>query len=401
MTSFSGIGCTTGPSLDGLDLCYVEFTGDIQTDIWGHRIMKAKTIPYTQEWQGFLRNACNLSGEELIRLHVEYGHFIGQTIEEFIQVEDIKNIDFVASHGHTIFHQPELGYTFQLGDGETTAAHLRFPLVCNFRNKDVALGGQGAPLVPNGEKFLFCSNDICINLSGIANIGLRGSQGYDVCPCNHVSNMLAKLHDPKLEHDTNGDIARQGCVMNNVLNQLESLEYYTQIPPKSLKTEWIETNILPLLNTKENNVPDLLRTFTEHVAIRLSEACLDARDSLQAENFYRQNRNLKILVTGGGAFNTHLVNLFKSRLKGEGFEIEIADRDTIVFKEALIFAFLGLRCLLNQENVMCSVTGSRCDSISGSIHRPVQSGSSVSKIIRYLMEKNKQRNESVSSVSSM
>ena len=248
MTSFSSIGCTTGPSLDGLDLCYVEFTGDIQTDIWGYRIMKATTVPYTPEWQSLLRNACNLSGEELIRLHMEYGHFLGQTVEEFIQKERITNLDFVASHGHSVFHQPDLGYTFELGDGETTAAHLKYPFVCNFPNKDVALGGQGAPLVPNGEKFLFCSNDICINLSGIANIGLRGLQGYDVCPCNHVSNMLAKIYDSNLEQDPDGEIARKGTVLNALLSQLEALDYYTQLPPKSLESEWIEHNVLPILN---------------------------------------------------------------------------------------------------------------------------------------------------------
>ncbi|CAG2185211.1 anmK [Mytilus edulis] len=400
MASFSGIGCTTGPSLDGLDLCHVEFTGDVQTDIWGYRIMKATTIPYTPEWQGLLRTASQLSGEQLIRLHVEYGHFVGQTIDEFIQTEGINNLDFVASHGHTVFHQPNLGYTFQLGDGETTAVHLRYPFVCNFGNKDVALGGQGAPLVPNGEKFLFSHKDICINLSGIANIGLRGLQGYDVCPCNYVSNMLANLHDSKLEYDPEGDLARTGKVIDDVLQQLEELDYYKQLPPKSMESEKIENSVLPLLDTKKYQIPDLLRTFAEHVANRLADACKDGRNTLHAGTVSKQNGVIKVLVSGGGSFNTHLIELFQSKLLNEGFDIEIADRDTIVFKEALIFAFLGLRCLLNQENIMASVTGSKFDSISGSIHRPVHSSSSVTRIIRFLMEKNKQRTASSSSICS-
>lgn len=248
MASFSGIGCTSGPSLDGLDLCYVEFTGDVQTDIWGYRIIKAITVPYTPEWQGLLKKAAQTSGEGLVKLHVQYGHFVGQTIAEFIQTEGINNLDFIASNGHSVFHQPDLGYTFNLGDGETTAVHLKYPFVCNFRNKDVALGGQGAPLVTNGEKFLFSYKDICLNLSGIANIGLRGLQGYDVCPCNYVSNKLANMHDPKLEYDPCGVIAKSGNILPDVLEKLESLDYYKLPPPKSVGSEWMEEKVLPLLD---------------------------------------------------------------------------------------------------------------------------------------------------------
>ncbi|CAG2242676.1 anmK [Mytilus edulis] len=179
-----------------------------------------------------------------------------------------------------------LGYTFQLGDFETTAVHLRYPFVCNlFYNKDVALGGQGAPLVPNGEKFLFSHKDICINLSGIANIGLRGLQGYDVI---HVifSNML-NFHDSKLEYDPEGDLARTGKVIDDVLQQLEELDYYKQLPPKSMDPylKFLKNSVLPLLDTKKYQIPDLLRTFAEHVANRLADACKDGRNTLNAELF--------------------------------------------------------------------------------------------------------------------
>ncbi len=253
MASYRGIGLMSGTSLDGLDICYVEFTGDVETDVWGYRIQKATTLPYSEDWRARLREATTLSGVDLIRLHFDYGHFIGQSIKNFIQKEDLK-VDFVASHGHTVFHQPERSFTFQLGDGETTSTYLPCPFVCNFRAKDLALGGQGAPLVPSGEKFLFNQTDLCINLGGIANIGKKGEMGYDICPCNIVLNRLAKQFDDQREFDKDGELATRGVVKDDLLEKLEDLEYYKEPPPKSLGTEWISQEILPLLNVRFNLV---------------------------------------------------------------------------------------------------------------------------------------------------
>ncbi|OWF46277.1 uncharacterized protein LOC110455968 [Mizuhopecten yessoensis] len=363
MTSFTGLGCMSGSSLDGLDLCHVEFTGDIETDIWGYHILDASTVSYSPELTERLRNAAKLSGEELIKLHMEYGHYLGATIKDFL---GNKHVDFIASHGHTVFHQPHLGYTFQLGDGETTSTYLNSPFVCNFRNKDIALGGQGAPLVPNGEKFLFSANDICINLGGIANIGLKGQRGYDVCPCNYVLNKLARMLDPSLYQDTDGNIASKGLVIPGVLDRLESLAFYSKEPPKSLGAEWIENHIDPILDQSLYSIPDLMRTFVEHVVRRLKDACVQTSPKLSSDV-------VVTLVTGGGAFNKYLMNEFREKLRGTKIELEKVDDETICFKEALIFAFLGLRCILGEENVFSCVTGSRCDSVSGSIHRPLSS----------------------------
>lgn len=254
MANFYAIGCMSGSSLDGVDLCYVEFIGSVETDEWQHRILKAKTVPYSSEWRQKLRLARGLTGVQLIKLHIEYGHFIGKTVQDFIKSENINDLNFIASHGHTIFHDPTEGYTFQLGDGETSAIYLDRPFICNFRNKDVALKGQGAPLVPNGEKFLFREIDICINLGGIANIGASCIPGYDVCPCNYVSNKLANVFDPELEFDMDGKIARQGKILEDVLAHLEQLPFYTQVPPKSLGAEWIDDKVMPLMNVSNNNV---------------------------------------------------------------------------------------------------------------------------------------------------
>ncbi|KAK3099502.1 hypothetical protein FSP39_005424 [Pinctada imbricata] len=364
MATFTGVGCMSGSSLDGLDICYVEFTGDLDTDVWGHRIIKAKTVPYSPEWEERLRKARTLHSEDFVKLHVEYGHLIGKEVRDFIQTEGIESVDFVASHGHTVFHNPKLRYTFQLGDGETTAVYLNCPFVCNFRNKDLALGGEGAPFVPCGEKYLFSSSEICINLGGIANIGFVGKTGYDVSPCNYVSNRLALAYNPSMKYDEDGKIAKDGKIIPEVFRDLEDLPFYKQPPPKSLSAEWIEQNVMPILDTEKYGIADLLMTFYEHVAVRLSDACLNG--SLERIDI-------------------------KSKLLKEKFLVEETDSHTICFKEALVFAFLGLRCLLGEENILKDVTGSESDSVSGSVHLPVASQNTPGKLLRTNFELKRRR----------
>ncbi|XP_067661309.1 anhydro-N-acetylmuramic acid kinase-like [Haliotis asinina] len=383
MASYKGIGVMSGTSLDGLDICYAEFTGDIENDVWGYRIERAVTVPYGEVWTDKLSRATKLAGVDLIKLHFDYGHFIGDAVKQFIEKEGLK-VDFVASHGHTVFHQPESSFTFQLGDGETTSTYLRCPFVCNFRAKDLALGGQGAPLVPSGEKFLFSHTDLCINLGGIANVGQKGKKGFDMCPCNTVLNKLAKQFDETLEYDVDGEIASSGVVKDSLLQQLEGLEYYEEPPPKSLGIEWIDREIFPLLDVNLYNVPDLLRTFVEHITNRIAGACADCSQK-------DEDSEKTILITGGGAFNKFLMSLLEKKLKHGGFKVQQTDEDTINFKEALVFAFLGMRTLLGLDNVISVVTGSSCDSVSGSIHRSVQPytpSPTIQDRFNYLMKRN-------------
>lgn len=248
MSTFVGIGCMSGSSLDGLDICCVEFTGDVCSDLWGYRILSAETVPYTEAWIKTLKNASKLLGSDLIKLHVDYGHFVGKSVSDFIDKNSLTNIQFVASHGHSVFHQPADGFTFQLGDGQTTSTYLTVPFVCDFRSKDVCLGGQGAPLVPCGERFLFTNNDMCVNLGGIANIGVKGHQGYDISPCNIILNRLASQVNGKLLYDKDGQIAKSGKVVPQVLEKMNGLSYFDQLPPKSLWRNYIEKEIYPLLN---------------------------------------------------------------------------------------------------------------------------------------------------------
>lgn len=369
MSTFIGVGCMSGSSLDGLDMCCVEFTGDVCSDLWGYRILAAETVLYPEPWAQRLAGAARLPGVDLIKLHADYGHYVGKTVAEFIQKNKLENVQFVSSHGHSVFHQPEDGFTFQLGDGETTSTYFKVPYVCDFRSKDICMGGQGAPLVPCGERFLFTNNDMCVNLGGIANIGIRGNFGYDICPCNIVLNRLASQADPNLLYDKDGMMARDGKLLPRVLDKLNNVAYYSDSPPKCLWRECIEKDIFSLLDTKQYQIQDLLRTCTEHVASLVADACVMA-----AEEIPSRESKKSVLFTGGGALNKYLMELIRDKLDDRDFEIERVDEDTINFKEALIFAFLGLRCLLGEENVFKDITGSRKDTVSGSIHRPSHTG---------------------------
>ncbi|KAK6975733.1 anhydro-N-acetylmuramic acid kinase, partial [Biomphalaria glabrata] len=357
MTSYYGIGIMSGTSLDGLDMCYAEFTGDPETDIWGYRIEHAVTVTYSKNMQERLGKATTLSGIDLVKLHIDYSHFVGQCLEKFIESRNLKP-DFISSHGHTVFHQPDKGITFQLGDGEVISSYIRCPFVCNFRSKDVSMGGQGAPLVPCGEKFLFQQTDLCINLGGIANVGCKGDKGFDVCPCNMVLNRLTSLYDPSLQYDKGGEIAATGKVLPSILEKLDELDYYKQTGPRSLGYEWISNKVFPILNPQEHPIPDLLRTFVDHITDHITSCCIKAINK----------PNGSVLVTGGGAFNTTLMLDLKQKLSKHNIKVVDAEDEIVEYKEALIFAFLGLRSLLNMENVFCSVTGSKTDCVSGSIH---------------------------------
>ena len=250
MAEYYGIGVMSGSSLDGMDLCAVKLkrpNTDVDSD-WSYFITHAETIDYSADWIDQLKAAETLPANKLAKLHYDYGHLIGHAVSQFIKEHKI-SAQFVSSHGHTIFHQPENGFTLQLGEGEAIASHLSVPLVTNFRAKDVALGGVGAPLVPAGEKFLFPKHNIFLNLGGIANVTCNGN-AFDICPCNMLLNYLAEIHQPSAPFDDKGQLAARGSLQHDLLLSLNSLSYYKLKPPKSLGREWFHDQILPLLQNE-------------------------------------------------------------------------------------------------------------------------------------------------------
>ncbi len=340
----------SGTSLDGLDIACCGFSDD--ENRWSFTIGCAETIPYTDQWKKVLTSIESATALEFVTADIGYGHLLGKLTREFIGKHGI-HPDFIASHGHTVFHQPSQGITCQIGCGAAIAAETGIQVICDFRSMDVALGGQGAPLVPIGDKLLFGDFTFCLNLGGFANIScdLEDKRiAYDISPANIVLNFLAR--QAGYDYDPEGILAKDGRVNQPMLDTFNALPYYQLAYPKSLGKEWVIQHIHPMLTSSELPVNDLLATFCEHIAMQVAVAT-------------QGKKGAKMLVTGGGAFNRFLVD----RIRHHGTpEIILPDSLTINFKEALIFAFLGLRRRRNEINCLRSVTGSARDSSSGAIY---------------------------------
>jgi anhydro-N-acetylmuramic acid kinase len=349
---FSVIGLMSGTSLDGLDVVYCVFDKENK---WTFTVMQGKTFGYDTNWKKRLSSADQLSGLELALLHVELGQYHGTCVKSFIDEFSVQ-ADFVGSHGHTIFHQPEKSLTLQIGSAPHIAAQCGLPVVADFRTLDVALGGQGAPLVPIGDKLLFGEYDGCLNLGGIANISFQGknenieTQAFDICTCNMALNALAQLANK--EYDDGGKMARAGVVDENLLNELNSFSFYKLPSPKSLGKEFYDEHMVPVLSKYAISVEDKMRTIVEHIAIQIAEVL-------------NQQKEGKVLVTGGGAHNDFLLEKMRGKTS---HTLVKPDSATIDFKEAIIFAFLGLLRWCNEVNTLRSVTGAVCDSVGGCIY---------------------------------
>lgn len=348
--TFHVLGLMSGTSTDGLDIALCSFR--IENKKWYYVIESAKTIPYSDEWKDKLSGAHILSANNLIELDHYYGKWIAIQCYNFLK-EVPQKPDIIASHGHTVFHQPERGYTFQIGNGNEIAAGTGIPVVYDFRSLDVALGGQGAPLVPAGDELLFPEYDCCLNLGGFSNISYRYGNSriaFDICPVNVVLNKIAEKRGFLFDKD--GAMGKKGKIINDLLKKLNNLTFYKLPPPRTLMREWLETEFLPLLNNY-SNPEDLMRTLYEHITDQII-------------NVFNSCKGKKILVTGGGAKNTFLIALLKEKC-ARWQTIYIPDIEIIDFKEALIFGFLGLLRYLGMTNCFASVTGAKKNSSTGII----------------------------------
>lgn len=352
MKDFKVIGLMSGSSLDGVDIAYVNFSHDNRK--WFFQILETGNIPYTSSWKEKLSSAFDKDAAQLKELDIEYGKYLGNITKKFIEKYELAP-KLIASHGHTIFHRPEESYTLQIGNGNEIAKITGITTINDFRSEDVAKGGQGAPLVPIGDKYLFADFPICLNIGGIANVSYdieKHRIAYDICMANQLLNYLAN----KLgyEYDNNGNFARQGHVDEILLSQLNENPYYTQEAPKSLGREFFEKNQRDIIDNSRLDIKDIMATATEHIAYQIASATSHLEKS-------------KILITGGGAKNNYLIERIRTLSK---HEIVIPDTMTIDYKEALIFAFLGVLKMEGKVNVLSSVTGASSDSSSGNICLP-------------------------------
>lgn len=346
MQSYCVLGLMSGTSLDGLDICRVRF----ELPSFRFEILEAETLNYSVEWKYRLQQAIHLSGEELTRLDVEYGRFLAQSVRKFIGKHQIQNLDAIASHGHTIFHNPNENYTLQIGNGQLIFAETGIPVVYDFRSQDVFLGGQGAPLVPIGDQILFGEYDACLNLGGFSNISFKQNQNriaFDICPVNVVMNSLAQ--DLGFDYDDKGHLAASGELNLDLLDELNALEFYALNPPKSLGIEWVHREVFPILNRYRLSEVDALATFSRHIAEQIASVL-------------NSNQLKTVLVTGGGAYNAHLIQTLQ---KLTSTQLIIPDPKIIDYKEALIFGLMGVLKLEGQINVLHTVTGAKYSHSSG------------------------------------
>ena len=341
------IGLMSGTSLDGLDIVYVKFH---KNDYSEFEIIHSNTIEYSEFWEARLKNSIHLDTDLLSVLDYDYGQYLGNKTKEFISKNKITSVDFIASHGHTVLHQPDNGITFQVGDGQQIFNITNCITVSDFRTQDVQLGGQGAPLVPIGDRILFSEYDACVNLGGFANISYEFGDNriaFDICPVNIVMNHYSKKIG--LDYDDKGIIASNGSVHEGLLEDLNSLNYYSKKPPKSLGLEWVFRYVYPLLDDYKLDIEDVLRTFIEHVAQQISIIIHPFNN---------------VLFTGGGVYNDFLIKRIQIH---SNTQIIIPPNDIINYKEALIFSLLGVLKIDDKINCLSSVTGAKINHSSGKI----------------------------------
>ena len=359
---YRAIGLMSGSSLDGLDIAFVQLQA--AGGKWTYEIIKAECHPYSDEWAAKLSNATSLNARDYLLLHTAYGHYIGQAVHSFIMEHGLQyQVQLIASHGHTTFHMPPQKMTGQLGDGAAIAAETGINTVTDLRAMDIALGGQGAPIVPIGEKILLREYDFCLNLGGIANISLNDPDqnlAYDVCPANRVMNML--VAEIGKTYDEDGKMARAGKVNESLLKQLNALEYYGQAYPKSLANDFGTDIVYPIVKKAGISIEDALRTYVEHIVVQIKQSAASLLPL--AKN---KEGDLKLLATGGGAMNGFMTERLQQLLQELNITVVIPDENLIQYKEAVVMALMGVLRWREENNVLASVTGASRNSIGGAV----------------------------------
>ena len=347
----------SGTSLDGLDLAHCHIWQE--EDSWKFEIQSTESISYSEEMQTKLKNSIFLSADELLRFNNEYGIWLGDQARAFIERNKLE-VDAIASHGHTTHHQPENGLTFQIGSGQHLANASGQKVVCDFRTNDVALGGQGAPLVPIGDQLFFGQYDFCLNLGGISNVSFENKKkriAYDIGLANMILNHITRKNG--LDYDEGGKLARGGSINSKMLKKLNALAYYKLPYPKSIGYEWFVNQVIPIVNNTDDSMQNLLRTSIQHICDQVAVQI--------KKNTHKPKSTM--LVTGGGALNGFLIETLQEKLRDK-VKVVIVEKQLIEFKEALVFALMGVLRLENKTNVLRSVTGAKSDSSSGVVFLP-------------------------------
>jgi anhydro-N-acetylmuramic acid kinase len=357
---YNVIGLMSGSSLDGLDIAFVHF--EEAAGKWQFEILETVCIPYSPEWRKDLASSGGLTAKDYLLLHTSYGHYLGNCINDFMEKRNLSyQVQLISSHGHTAFHLPAQHTTAQLGDGAAIAAVTGIRTITDLRSVDVALGGQGAPIVPIGEKLLFPDFDFFLNIGGIANLSANSESfiGFDVCPANRILNLLSA--GTEKGYDENGILAAAGSINESLLNRLNGLSYYQLHYPKSLSNEFGLNDIFPIIKNLNLSMQDSLRTYVEHIVFQISKSLVQLKKGVTGKD------NLRLLLTGGGAHNRFLAGRLSEEISSIGIELVIPNDELIDFKEALVMALMGTLRWREDINVMHTVTGASKDSINGAV----------------------------------
>lgn len=371
MNTYRVVGLMSGSSLDGLDIACCEFSEE--NNQWAYKIIATDVVPFTADWIEKLKALPTASGVMLWEAHAQLGTYFGKQVKAFIEKNALTGkVDLVASHGHTIFHFPVKQFTTQIGDGAAIAAQSHLPVACDFRTADIAQGGQGTPIVPIGDNLMFTDYRFCLNVGGIANISCKTtspnlSEGeerknivaFDICAANQVLNYLAGTLGK--EYDAGGEIAAKGNISGELLQKLNALAYFGANYPKSLDNSFSRDVVLPVIEAAQISVEDKLRTFTEHIAGQIAKHI----EMIAHKEKLTFTAKEKMLVTGGGAFNTFLIKRIKAQAK---IDVVVPDENLVKFKEAIVIALMGALRLRNQVNVLKTVTGAAKDTVGGAIY---------------------------------
>lgn len=357
--TYHAIGIMSGSSLDGLDLAYCRFV-KISDHQWDFKLLHKGTAELGA-WKEKLKTATGLTNEQLGELSRAFATYLAQEVLAFIERNNIDELDLIASHGHTIYHYPAKGVTCQIGDGQVLANLIGHTVVSNLRQKDMDFGGQGAPIVPIGDKYLFSPYTYCLNLGGIANISVKKGEellAYDICVANQVLNQLAGQKE--MSFDKDGLLARKGKCNEALLQALNNLSYYRQSPPKSLDNSYTQ-EVMTLIDSFDLNVLDTLSTYTEHIAYQIAQNIAELQDEAD------QLDSPQMLITGGGAHNSYLVERIEALAQ---IGIILPSKDIIDFKEAIVMGLIGVLRLRDEVNVLSSVTGANQDTSCGEVFLP-------------------------------
>lgn len=354
---YNVIGLTSGTSLAGLDIVFVALT-EVRGK-WTYELKAAERLAYTSEWEEKLGGAAALPARDYFLLHSEYGHFIGHAVNQFIAQHQLDHkVHFITSHGHTVFHVPAQKMTAQLGDGAAIAAVTGISVISDLRSVDVALGGKGAPVLPVAEQLLFPDYHYRVNLAENATIAAQPDGqliAFDVCPCNYVLDTLAGLLGRPFDEE--GKLAAGGVTDQGLLDALNGLAFYNEQYPRTLTSKFGTGTILPMIQQQQLSTQGKLNTYIHHIAAQVAAAVQQLTPSEEGAAY-------NLLLTGGGARNTYLVETIRTILQPLNVTVTVQEEP---FRNALMIALLGALRWRQEPNALSAVTGAEKDSVGGAL----------------------------------